>query len=85
MFAEVFGTFFLVVVAARADSVNAVSLGEVGRVAAVVAPWEEEPPAILKSKRGAAVTEMSSEDGEKEELDQDHDDDGWESESDDDS
>jgi aquaporin Z len=38
LFAEVFGTFFLVVVAAGADVVNAVSLGEVGRVAAVVAP-----------------------------------------------
>ena len=38
MFGEVFGTFFLVVVAAGAGVVNAVSLGEVGRVAAVVAP-----------------------------------------------
>jgi aquaporin Z len=38
LFGEVFGTFFLVVVAAGAGVVNAVSLGEVGRVAAVVAP-----------------------------------------------
>jgi aquaporin Z len=39
LFGEVFGTFFLVVVAAGADVVNAASLvGAVGRVAAVVAP-----------------------------------------------
>jgi aquaporin Z len=38
LFAEVFGTFFLVVAAAGADVVNAASVGEVGRVAAVVAP-----------------------------------------------
>jgi len=38
LFGEVFGTFFLVVVAAGAGVVNAVSLGEVSRVAAVVAP-----------------------------------------------
>ena len=38
LFGEVFGTFFLAVVAAGAGVVNAVSLGEVGRVAAVVAP-----------------------------------------------
>ena len=38
IFAEVFGTFFLVLVAAGAEVVNAVSLGEVNRVAAVVAP-----------------------------------------------
>jgi len=38
LFGEVFGTFFLVVVAAGAHVVNEVSLGEVGRVAAVVAP-----------------------------------------------
>ena len=38
LFGEVFGTFFLVAAAAGADVVNAVSLGEVGRVAAVVAP-----------------------------------------------
>lgn len=38
LFGEIFGTFFLVVVAAGADVVNAVSLGEVGRVSAVVAP-----------------------------------------------
>jgi aquaporin Z len=38
LFGEVFGTFFLVVVAAGAHVVNAVSLGEVGRVAAPVAP-----------------------------------------------
>jgi aquaporin Z len=38
LFGEFFGTFFLVVVAAGADVVNAVSLGEVDRVAAVVAP-----------------------------------------------
>jgi len=38
LFGEFFGTFFLVVVAAGAGVVNAVSLGEVGRVAAVVAP-----------------------------------------------
>ena len=38
IFAEVFGTFFLVLVAAGAGVVDASSLGEVGRVAAVVAP-----------------------------------------------
>ena len=38
IFAEVFGTFFLVVVAAGADVVNTASLGAVGRVAAVVSP-----------------------------------------------
>jgi aquaporin Z len=38
LFAEVFGTFLLVVVAVGATSVNAVSQGAVGRVAAVVAP-----------------------------------------------
>jgi aquaporin Z len=38
LFAEVFGTFFLVVVAAGAGVVNATSLGAVGRVAAVVSP-----------------------------------------------
>ncbi|HVB12628.1 MAG TPA: aquaporin [Nitrososphaerales archaeon] len=38
LFGEIFGTFFLVVVAAGADVVNAVSLGAVGRVSAVVAP-----------------------------------------------
>ncbi|MHB8566810.1 MAG: MIP/aquaporin family protein [Nitrososphaerales archaeon] len=38
MFSEVFGTFFLVVVAAGADVVNVASVGAVGRVAAVVAP-----------------------------------------------
>ena len=38
LFGEVFGTFFLVAAAAGADVVNVVSLGEVGRVAAVVAP-----------------------------------------------
>ncbi|MHB1868389.1 MAG: MIP/aquaporin family protein [Nitrososphaerales archaeon] len=38
LFGEVFGTFFLVVVAAGADVVNAASLGAVGRVSAVVAP-----------------------------------------------
>jgi aquaporin Z len=38
LFGEVFGTFFLVLVAAGANVINAVSLGEVGRVAAVVAP-----------------------------------------------
>ena len=38
LFGEVFGTFFLVLVAAGADVVNVVSLGMVGRVAAVVAP-----------------------------------------------
>ena len=38
MFGEFFGTFFLVVVAAGAGVVDAVSAGEVGRVAAVVAP-----------------------------------------------
>ena len=37
LFGEVFGTFFLVGVAAGAGVVNAVSLGEVGRVAAVAA------------------------------------------------
>jgi len=38
MFGEFFGTFFLVVVASGAGVVDAVSLGEVSRVAAVVAP-----------------------------------------------
>lgn len=38
LFSEVFGTFFLVVVAAGADVVNAVSSGGVGHIAAVVAP-----------------------------------------------
>jgi aquaporin Z len=38
LFGEFFGTFFLVVVAAGAGVVNVVSLGEVGRVAAVIAP-----------------------------------------------
>jgi len=38
LFGEVFGTFFLVIVAAGADVVNAISLGAIGRVAAVVAP-----------------------------------------------
>ena len=38
LFAEVFGTFFLVLVAAGADVVNAVVPGSVGRDAAVVAP-----------------------------------------------
>lgn len=38
LFAEVFGTFFLVVVAAGAVVVSAVSQGAVGRVEAVVAP-----------------------------------------------
>lgn len=38
LFAEVFGTFFLVVVATGANVINVVSLGEVGRVAAVIAP-----------------------------------------------
>src|SRR5580700_6785773 len=38
LFAEIFGTFFLVVVAAGAGVVNATSLGAVGRVAAVVSP-----------------------------------------------
>jgi len=38
LFAEVFGTFLLVVVAAGAGVVSAVSLGAVSRVAAVVAP-----------------------------------------------
>jgi aquaporin Z len=38
LFAELFGTFFLVLVAAGADVVNAVSQGGVGRVAAVAAP-----------------------------------------------
>jgi len=38
LFGEFFGTFFLVVVAAGASVVNAVSAGEVSRVAAVVAP-----------------------------------------------
>ncbi|HXQ48334.1 MAG TPA: aquaporin [Thermoplasmata archaeon] len=38
MFAETFGTFFLVVVAAGAPVVSAVSHGAVGRVGAVVAP-----------------------------------------------
>lgn len=38
LFAEFFGTFFLVVVAAGASVVNAVIPGEVGREAAVVAP-----------------------------------------------
>jgi aquaporin Z len=38
LFAEFFGTFFLVVVAAGAGVVDAVTPGEVGRVAAVVAP-----------------------------------------------
>jgi aquaporin Z len=38
LFAEVFGTFFLVVVAAGAGVVSAVSQGAVGRVEAVVAP-----------------------------------------------
>ena len=38
MFGEFFGTFFLVMVAAGANVVNAASLGEVSRVAAVVAP-----------------------------------------------
>ncbi|MGA2665538.1 MAG: aquaporin [Nitrososphaerales archaeon] len=38
LFGEAFGTFFLVVVAAGAGAVDATSLGEVGRVAAVVAP-----------------------------------------------
>jgi len=39
----------------------------------------------LIAKTEPLITEMSSEDGETEELDQDLDDDGWESESDDDS
>jgi hypothetical protein len=39
----------------------------------------------LNAKNETARAEMSSEDGETEELDQDLDDDGWESESDDDS
>jgi aquaporin Z len=38
LFAEFFGTFFLVAVAAGAGVVNAVSPGSIGRVAAVVAP-----------------------------------------------
>ena len=38
LFGEVFGTFFLVVAAAGAGVVNAVSQGAVGRVAAVAAP-----------------------------------------------
>ena len=38
LFAEVFGTFFLVVVAAGASVVSAVSPGSIGREAAVVAP-----------------------------------------------
>jgi aquaporin Z len=38
LFAEVFGTFFLVVVAAGAHVVNVASFGAVSRVAAVVAP-----------------------------------------------
>jgi aquaporin Z len=38
LFSEGFGTFLLVVVAAGAGVVNAVSIGAVGRVAAVVAP-----------------------------------------------
>jgi aquaporin Z len=38
MFGEFFGTFFLVMVAAGANVVNAASLGDVSRVAAVVAP-----------------------------------------------
>jgi aquaporin Z len=38
LFGEIFGTFFLVVAAAGADVVNVVSPGEVGRVAAVIAP-----------------------------------------------
>jgi aquaporin Z len=38
LFGESFGTFLLVVVASGADVVNAVSLGAVGRVAAVVSP-----------------------------------------------
>ena len=38
LFGEVFGTFLLVLVAAGAGVVNAVSLGSVGRVASVVAP-----------------------------------------------
>lgn len=41
--------------------------------------------AILISRTRTAGVEMSSEDGEVEELDDDLDDDGWESESDDDS
>ena len=38
LFGEVFGAFFLVLVAAGADVVNAVSLEAVGRVSTVVAP-----------------------------------------------
>jgi len=38
LFAELFGTFFLVVVAAGADVVNSVLPGSVGRDAAVIAP-----------------------------------------------
>jgi len=38
LFSELFGTFFLVVVAAGADVVNAVFPGSVGRDAAVIAP-----------------------------------------------
>jgi aquaporin Z len=38
LFGELFGTFFLVLVAAGAGVVNAASLGQVSRVAAVVAP-----------------------------------------------
>jgi aquaporin Z len=38
VFAEIFGTFFLVQVAAGADVVNAVTSGGIGRVASVVAP-----------------------------------------------
>jgi aquaporin Z len=38
LFGEVFGTFFLVLVASGADVVNALSLGAIGHVAAVVAP-----------------------------------------------
>jgi len=38
LFGEIFGTFFLVVVAAGADVVNAVNFGAIGRVSAVVAP-----------------------------------------------
>ena len=39
----------------------------------------------LKSRPRSAVREVSSEDGEVDEVDEDSDDDGWETESDDDS
>jgi len=50
--------------------------------------YEAEPArvrATLKSRPKSAVREVSSEDGEVDDVDEDLDDDGWESESEDDS